>query len=107
MQTGFIKSSAKIILRFTDYNSPFLGPSPTVPTASPSSSLQQSQTWICFSCSYSNFASTPKCELCGVKRPDALTSSSSTSLSQTQISPTPILGEHSPTASPGEVTSSP
>ncbi|CAG8497742.1 1377_t:CDS:2 [Paraglomus brasilianum] len=110
MQTGFLKSSPKIILRFTDYNSPFLGPSPTVPTAttaSPSSSLQQPQTWICFSCSYSNFASTPKCELCGVKRPDALTSSSSTSLSQTQISPTPILGEHSPTASLGEVTSSP
>ncbi|CAG8485794.1 3314_t:CDS:2 [Paraglomus occultum] len=108
--TGFLKSSPKIILRFTDSNSTFLGPPPSVPTtntASPSSSLQQPQTWICFSCSYSNFASTLKCELCGVKRPDALTSSSSTSLSQTQISPTPVLGEHFPNASLGEVSTSP
>ncbi|KAG9302381.1 hypothetical protein G9A89_011431 [Geosiphon pyriformis] len=71
--TGFLKSSPKIILRFTENIYGLKSQAPTL--ASPSSSTTTLITpaiWICPICSYSNNSTTLnlKCQLCGVKRVD-------------------------------------
>ncbi|GBC10840.1 hypothetical protein RclHR1_09950004 [Rhizophagus clarus] len=78
---GFVKSSPKITLKFSDSNSnlspssnnnPYLS-SPSASTLSLQSTL--SSTWICTICSYSNKSQNIKCQLCGIKRPENLTPS--------------------------------
>ncbi|CAB5200181.1 unnamed protein product [Rhizophagus irregularis] len=78
---GFVKSSPKITLKFSDSNNnlspssnnnPYLS-SPSASTLSFQNTL--SSTWICTICSFSNKSQNTKCQLCGVKRPENLNSS--------------------------------
>ncbi|CAG8437186.1 10666_t:CDS:10 [Ambispora gerdemannii] len=102
--TGFLKSSPKLILRFTE-NLYALSSSPRSHTPiSPSSSTTSlplttsitPTTWICPICSYSkNLTSTNlKCQLCGVKRPEDLLSAPSVSPLTSQNSKESIIGSN-------------
>ncbi|CAI2163835.1 10832_t:CDS:10 [Funneliformis geosporum] len=73
--TGFVKSSPKITLKFSESNnnnsSPFYH---QLNDSSTSTLSSASSTWICPICSYSNTPQIFKCQLCGVKKTENLAS---------------------------------
>ncbi|CAG8630059.1 15838_t:CDS:10 [Gigaspora rosea] len=80
---GFVKSSPKITLRFSDTNSPYTLSDNPLYHSSPFSSvtnlqntLAPSSSWICSICSFINRDHQDiKCRLCGVKRTECVTPS--------------------------------
>ncbi|CAG8795937.1 16579_t:CDS:2, partial [Gigaspora margarita] len=80
---GFVKSSPKITLRFSDTNSPYSLSDNPLYHSSPFSSvtnlqntLAPSSSWICSICSFINRDPQDiKCRLCGVKRTECVTPS--------------------------------
>ncbi|RIA97448.1 EAP30/Vps36 family-domain-containing protein [Glomus cerebriforme] len=85
--TGFVKSSPKITLKFSDSNNNLYNNNSSPSTSTLSLQNTLSSTWICTICSYSNKPQNIKCQVCGVKRPENLTSSTPPSaLSLTSIS---------------------